>query len=170
MKVINTFFILMFLNFPLTAIHAEEAHHPDKKPTSSDMQGKMKPGMKGGGMGMMGNMGEHMQTMMKQMHEIRNTKDPDKRDRLIEEHMKSMQEGMKMMGGGMMGMMHGKGNKGGMMSMSKMDKPMGPEAMQKRMKMMEKRMNMMQGMMDQMIKSNQESVKTTKIRKRMHKK
>lgn len=140
---------------PVSVIYADDAHHPNKTSPGAAMKGDM---------GMMDNMHKKMQNMMQQMNEIRNTKDPDKRDLLIEEHMNSMQEGMKMMG-----MMDGKGKMGGIKDMPEMDKSMSKEDMQKRMKMMENRMNMMQDMMGQMMESKTESVKTTKMRKRLHK-
>jgi hypothetical protein len=149
---------------PMQASYADDAHHPDKKASATAVKNNMKSAK-----GMMGNIPQHMKKMMQQMNDIRNTQDPDKRDRLIDEHMKNMQQGMKMMGGGMMGndMMSG-----GMMGMSKMDmgkdKVMGTDkaAMQQRMNMMENKMNMMQGMMGQMMQSDAERVKTIKMRKR----
>jgi hypothetical protein len=55
-------------------------------------------------------MTDRMKTMQAQMEKIRQTTDPKEREKLLAEHMKSMQEGMQMMrgmGGGMMGMMGG---------------------------------------------------------------
>jgi hypothetical protein len=75
---------------------------------------------------------ERMKTMHAQMDKIRQTADPKEREKLMAEHMKTMQEGMQMMqgmGGGMMGMMGG---------------GQGPQ-------MMEGRMDMMQMMMEQMM-------------------
>jgi len=141
---------------PVSIIYANDAHHPNKMSPGTTMKG---------GMGMMGNMHTKMQNMMQQMNEIRNTKDPDKRDYLIDKHMKSMREGMKMMDDGMMG---GKGKMAGMSNMDK-NKNMNKEDMQKRMSMMEERMNMMQGMMGQMMNHSLEKTKTSKIRKRLHK-
>jgi len=132
---------------PLSAIHAEEAQHANKSGDKT-MQGSM------------GNMQQQKKKMMQQMNEIKNTKNPEQRDRLIEEHMKSMQQGMKMMGGKdmKMGMMGGKEKQG-----MKMD-------MKKHMKMMENRMDMMQDMMGQMMQNSMEMNKTNKIRKHRHKK
>ncbi|MBI5463008.1 MAG: hypothetical protein HY941_12555 [Gammaproteobacteria bacterium] len=119
------------------------------------------PGTMGGGMMMSDgdtkNMQEQMRKMQMQMDEIRKTTDPEKRDRLIDEHMQSMQEGMKMMRGMGGSMMHdmmmggempsGKSMQGG--GMSKSGDMMG------RMNMMEERMDMMQMMMEQMAQSRQ---------------
>jgi hypothetical protein len=75
---------------------AEEVHHSGAKPTA--------PGMN------MGKMGETMQRMHEQMKQIQAASDPKERQRLVEEHMKTMQEAMPMMAGmkdmqGCMGMM-----------------------------------------------------------------
>jgi hypothetical protein len=79
------------------AVFAEDAHHPAAKPAA--------PGMMN-----MGKMGETMQRMQEQMKQIQAASDPKERQRLLEEHMKTMQEAMPMMAGmkdmqGCMGMM-----------------------------------------------------------------
>lgn len=147
------------------SVFAEQSHHPDGAPASqsTDM------GMMGGGKMMDGKMMEGMQENMKkmqaQMAEIRNTKDDETRERLMDEHMQTMDEGMGMMrgmGGGMMqGMMggdmqNGKGMDGGKMKGGEgMKGGMAPAAddMMGRMNMMEKRMDMMQMMMEQQVES-----------------
>jgi hypothetical protein len=66
-------------------------------------------------------MWRNMQTMQEQMAKIHATKDPKARAKLLDEHMKTMQETMQLMGnggcpGGMMnggGMMGGRGMMGG---------------------------------------------------------
>jgi protein CpxP len=113
---------------------------------------------------------EKMQEQMKKMHEqmqkIQATTDPQARQKLMQEHMQSMREGMKMMhgmGGGMMGgkkgapmMEEGASDKGAGMdkdSMEGMHKDgmrMGM-MMKKRHQMMEQRLDMMEKMMDQML-------------------
>jgi len=133
MKTKHLLFTAILTVLSLSMAYADDAYHADKQAANKMMNG---------GMGIM----ENMQQQMKTIH---NARDPDKRDRLIDEHMKSMQKGMQMMG------------------MSKMDKDMSRTDMHRRMKMMEKRMDMMQVMMDQMMKSNVERVKTIKIRKRL---
>jgi Flp pilus assembly protein TadB len=70
------------------AAFAEDAQHPAAKPAA--------PGM--------------MQRMQEQMKQIQAASDPKERQRLLEEHMKTMQEAMPMMAGmkdmqGCMGMM-----------------------------------------------------------------
>ena len=91
-------------------------------------------------------MGEQMKKMQAQMDRIRQAADPKERERLMQEHMKTMQEtmqGMRGMGGPMMGTMGG-----GMMGGAKGAGPMKPD---RRMNMMEQRMDMMQMMMEQMM-------------------
>ena len=102
--------------FALPAI-AEDAHHPDEK-----IQAPAKPAA---------GMPADMKRMQEQMAQIRASTDPKERQRLMGEHMKTLQESMGRMGG-MMG--------GG--------KAMDPG---QRMQMMERRMDMMQMMMQQMM-------------------
>jgi hypothetical protein len=92
--------------------------------------------------------------MHEQMQAIHAEKDPEKRKQLMQEHRKSMHEGMEMMhgmmGGGMMMGMHGDASKenGKKHKHGKGEGPMDPES---RMNMMEERMDMMQMMMEQMM-------------------
>ncbi len=144
----------------LPLVHADDASHPGKQAGAKAMAGQ--PG-KGN---MMQKMQAHMKKTMRQMDEIHKTKDPDKRDKLIEEHMKSMQEGMEMMramgGGMMMGMQGGQGK----MGKSQMGQGVKMDGdMQMRMDRMEQRMDMMQMMMEQMAQSGKEVEKT---RKKLH--
>ena len=85
---------------------------------------------------------DRVKEMQAQMDKIRQTNDPKEREKLLAEHMKSMQDGMQMMrgtGGGMMGMMGG-GQRGS-----------GGQSAQ----MMERRMDMMQMMMEQVMQHQQ---------------
>ena len=92
---------------------------------------------------------EKMKAMQSQMDAIRTVTDPAVRQRLMGEHMQSMQENMKSMhamGGPMMqGGMMKDGKKGGMKE----------DEMMKHHAMMEKRMDMMQMMMEQMMQHDQ---------------
>jgi len=142
--------VAILLAFPLPSLYAVDAHHPEKQAQGKSSQMAGQKGMSGG---MMGNMQTHMKKMMQQMQEIHEARDPDKRDQLTEEHMQSMQEGMKMM----------KGMGGGMM-MSK-GKPMGDD-MRTRMDMMEQRIEMIQMMMDQMMQSREQANETHRIRRK----
>jgi len=150
MKRVHLLTVVMLLAFSLPSLYADDAHHPEKQ-----AQGKSAPmaAQKGMGSGMMENMQAHMKKMMQQMQEIHKARDPDRRDRLTEEHMQSMQEGMKMMKGMGGGMMMGKA------------KPTGAD-MPMRVDMMEQRMEMMQMMMDQMMQSREQANETHKIRRK----
>ena len=114
----------------------------------------------------MDKMQEQMKKMQQQMQQIQATTDPQARQKLMQEHMQSMREGMKMMhgmGGDMMGgkkgapmMDEGDGDKSAGMddkAMERMHKDgnrMGM-MMKKRHHMMEQRVDMMEKMMDQML-------------------
>ncbi|MCO6414517.1 MAG: hypothetical protein J5I92_17420 [Thiogranum sp.] len=140
-KVLLTATAVLFI-LPSSASYAADVHNP------SQGQGQSMSGQQGGTT--MQKMQARMQEMRQQMETIRNTEDPDKRDMLIDEHMKSMQESMNMMsgmGGGMMGGQQKEGKTGDDMMM--------------RMNRMEQRMDMMQMMMDQMVQS-QEVVEETR--------
>ena len=105
-------------------------------------------------MGKMGAMDmSKMDAQMKKMCEMHEkmaaAKTPEERNKLMAEHMKTMQDGMQMMGGmGGMGGMSGAGM-GDMKGMPGMSGDMGAhhQMMDKRMAMME---SMMQMMMDRM--------------------
>ena len=144
-KVLLTATAVLFV-LPSSATYAVDEHHPGKQG-----QGQSMSSQQGGGM-MMEKMQGHMKKMMQQMDEIHKTEDPDKREKLIDEHLKTMHEGM--------GMMRGMG--GGMMMGGKKAGPMGDDTMM-RMNKMEQRMDMMQMMMDQMVQSQEAVEKTRKL-------
>ena len=83
---------------------------------------------------------QQMKTMQEMHQKMQSAKTPEERAALMKDHMKTMQDGMAMMGqmrGGMgMGMGGGKGATGGGMSMDS-------ETMKRRMDMMEMMMQMM---------------------------
>lgn len=100
-----------------------------------------------------------MQGMMQQMHEAQPGAD---RERLRDQHMKSMQEHMDMMRGGMMGggqgmmgdgqgMMNNQGQKQSGNSRGNRDGGGADMDYEQRMEMMENSMNQMQLMMEQML-------------------
>ena len=114
---------------------------------SASAQGMGAPGQ----MGQMGKMDMgKMDAQMKKMREMHEkmaaAKTPEERSKLMAEHMKTMQDGMQMMGG--MGGMSGAGM-GDMKGMPGMSSDTGAhhQMMDKRMTMME---SMMQMMMDRM--------------------
>ena len=133
---------LMWAAMAMQPVLAEDAHHPDQKadaaaPSAERTIEKMQANTK---------------RMQSQLEQMAKTQDPAQRQRLLQEHMQTMQENMMagrgMMGGGMMDcpMMQGGMMSGGMGMM-------GPgmsgsdDMMARRMDMMEKRMDMMQMMM-----------------------
>ena len=95
-------------------------------------------------------MHDHMKAMQAMRDKMMNAKTPVERQALMEEHMKSMHEGMAMMKGMKdmkgMGGMHGKAGMPGMSGMKDM-----PMDMSKHHQMMEMRMDMMQTMMEMMM-------------------
>ncbi len=99
---------------------------------------------------------EQMKKMIGQMDKIKATKDPQERQRLMQEHMEAMHEGLQAMrpaGGGAMQMMDcqmmkDKGDAKGCPMMGEAGPKPSPG---ERMDMMEKRMDMMQMMMEQMV-------------------
>ena len=92
-------------------------------------------------------MHEHMRDMQAMRDKMMNARTPQERQALMDEHMKSMHEGMATMKGMKgMGGMHGKAGMPGMSGMKDM-----PMDMAKHHQMMEMRMDMMQTMMEMMM-------------------
>ena len=89
-----------------------------------------------------------MKNMQAMRDKMMNAKTPAERQALMDEHMKTMHEGMAMMKG--MKGMKGMGNMKGMQGMSGM-KDMPMKDMAKHHQMMEMRMDMMQTMMEMMM-------------------
>jgi hypothetical protein len=102
-----------------------------------------------------------MDESMKRMHEMHDrmmqAKTPEERNALMAEHMKTMRDGMAMMGnmggpGGMGGMGHGMGHEmGHEMGRDKGAADCSADAMASHQRMMGKRMDMMQSMMEMMM-------------------
>ena len=140
------------LTLPPFSVYAEQTHHPEQQETKGEMPAQGQPAMGG----MMDKMQGHMKKMMQQMDAIHKTDDPEKRDKLLQEHRQSMQEGMQMMrgmGGGMMKGMMGEGG-GDMMQGGGMHQgggKMSCDDKDMRHRMMEQRLDMMQMMMEQMM-------------------
>ena len=91
----------------------------------------------------MARMDAQMKTMRDMHEKMMSAKTPEERNKLMADHIKSMQDGMAMMN--MMGG-SGMGGMGGMQG----GKPM-PGDLNQRQQMMEKRMDMMQSMMQMMM-------------------
>lgn len=108
---------------------------------------------------------ENMKKMQEQMDKIRQTQDPQERQKLLQDHWATMQGGMQMMHGmgstGMMGCCTGGPMTGG--HMMGHDMMMGwrgyskltPEQMKQRQYMMDRYMGMQQMMMDHMMQHQQ---------------
>ena len=147
-----TIFLACLFSVPLVQAADEEdhaAHHPGADQSQATPAQDDKAAMK------MDKMQEKMKTMQEQMGKIHSAKDPQERKKLMKEHMQSMQDGMKMMGG------MGVGVKGGdMMAKAKKDqaesKVDAGDGMEMCMMMIkhnsvEARLDMMQMMMEQMM-------------------
>ena len=147
-----TIFLACLFAVPLVQAAAEEdhaAHHPGADQSQATPAQDDKAAMK------MDKMQEKMKTMQEQMGKIHSAKDPQERQKLMKEHMQSMQEGIKMMGGMSAGMIGGD-----MMAKAKKDQAGSmPDAgdgmemcmMMKKHKSVEARLDMMQKMMEQMM-------------------
>jgi glycosyltransferase A (GT-A) superfamily protein (DUF2064 family) len=72
---------------------ADDAHHADQPAAAPSKPAAQERG----GMMEMGGMHAHMKRMQDQMAQIRAASDPKERDRLMGEHMKTMQQSMSMM-------------------------------------------------------------------------
>ncbi len=153
-RVTFTIFLASLVAIPL-AQAADEEDHAAHHPGADQSQAAPTPDDKPAGM-KMEKMQDKMKKMQEQMEKIHSAKDPQERQKLMKEHMLSMQEGMKMMGG------MGAGMKGGdMMAKAKKDQPesmtdagdgMGMcMMMMKKHKSVEARLDMMQKMMEQMM-------------------
>ncbi|MBF5008692.1 hypothetical protein [Burkholderia pseudomultivorans] len=132
--------------------YANEAHHPEAAPQkSATVSKKVVPGQSDQSAERFENARRQMQKMLAQMDAIRETKDPAERQRLMDEHMRTMQDAiqsMHAMGGPMMMNMMGPQGMGGGGSEAQSG---NRGSMGARMDMMEKRMDMMQMMMEQML-------------------
>ena len=107
-------------------------HHPEAPAKTAP-----KTGTKADQMGMVAGMDKQMGTMRDMHEKMLAAKTPEERNALMADHMKSMKDGMSMMGN---------------MGMPGMDKNATmPKDMATRQMMMEKRMEMMQGLMQMMM-------------------
>ena len=97
---------------------------------------------------------DRMKTMIKQMDQVHSTKNFDKRDELIADHIMNMNKGIKEMrgmGGNMMKHLQGNMMNGNMKKM----RGTPPGNMTERMQRMEERLDMIQIMLEQLIESRQ---------------
>jgi len=129
---------------------ADDAHHPE--PAGAAQTTPAQPDGK-----TMQNMQDNLTRMRAQLERLAKAKTPEERQKIMSEHLRTMQENMTMargmqsgmtgcpmMQGGGMGMMGGKGMMGGGMGMMGQGMASPEDMMAKRMEMMEKRMDMMQ--------------------------
>lgn len=150
MKSSSRFTVVALLGLALTAPVAfgDEAHHPEQKVAAGAAPGKpAEPPVQ--------KMKDNTDTLRAQVDKIAKTKDQAERQKLMQEHMQTLREGMMMAGGP--GGAAGMGMPGGgmMMDCPMMGQTMGGGMsgdMMQRMQQMEKRMDMMQMMMQQMQK------------------
>ncbi|HUX64485.1 hypothetical protein [Sulfuricella sp.] len=155
MKTINTLVFATLTALALSAPYAiaDDAHHPDQPKTQSATTAA--PVAPASVDKSVQTMKENTKKMQTQLDKIVRAKNPQERQRLLQEHMQTMRENM-MLGKGMMSDMMGcPMMEGGMMGggMGMMGGGTAPDAATNRMNMMEKRMDMMQMMMEQMTKS-----------------
>ena len=144
--------LICLFSVPVAEAADEEdhaAHHPGADQSQATPAQDDKAAMK------TDKMQEKMKTMQEQMGKIHSAKDPQERQKLMKEHMQSMQEGMKMMGGMGAGMKGGdmmaKAKKDQAESMTDADDGMEMCMMMKKHKSVEARLDMMQKMMEQMM-------------------
>ena len=145
--------LLLVLPFAAQPALAEDAHHPDQagQAPAATSAGAAQQGASDREVQALNQQMSKMQALMRQ---IKRTKNPAERSKLLSEHMAMMRQGMMMMqgmgGGGMMG---GMGMMGG--GAPQAGGAMSPEMMQQRLELMQNRMDMMQMMMGQMLEQQQ---------------
>lgn len=104
---------------------------------------------------------EYMNKMQEQMDNIRQTQDPQKRQKLLQEHWATMQANMQLMhnmwgpGGGMQGSRMGPGMMRGWQHMGGNYSNLTPEQLKQRQYMMDQYMPMQQMMMQHMMQHQQ---------------
>ncbi len=133
------------LSLVATSLYADDAHHPEKAQKTTDTKAAAAAGAKSvetesATDPQIKRAQETMRKLQDQMGKIRQTNDPKERQKMMQEHMQTLREGMMTLHG--MKKMEGGGGQDGMM--------MGGDMM-KGHDMMEMRMDMMEMMMDQMM-------------------
>lgn len=137
----TTMLIVATLSMAAMPLYAVDEHHPEKTqgaavPAPAASQSEVAADRQ------IGQAQETMRKLQEQMRQIRLTGDSKERRKLMDEHMQTMQEGMKQLRG-----MSGMKKPGGMM----MGGDGRPGGMMKMHDMMDMRMEMMETMMEQMM-------------------
>lgn len=120
---------------PLAVVNAHQ--HGDKAQMSMGMMDEAK----------MEKMQTHISEMSTMLEKVKKETDPEKRQKMLQEHANSMESMMAMMKGSEMG----KDQSMGKQNMDKMKKGDAAMPTEQKMEMMEKRLEMMEKMMGQMI-------------------
>lgn len=151
--------LLAALSLTFSPAFADDAHHLEKAAAAAaGNQSAATPAPAPAKAAPADEAGKQLTRAQALMQRIEQTRDPAERQRLMQEHLQAMREGMGMMRGmgamgGMGGMMMGQGPADGGKGMSgdKAGGMMGCDMMAGHA-MMEKRMDMMQQIMDQMLR------------------
>jgi hypothetical protein len=85
----------VFIAMPLAA--EDQPQHSGQQSTGASPAAKAVPASKDGRVAMMATMKDNMDQMCKQLEQIRQTKDPNERERLIQDHIWLMTWQMEMM-------------------------------------------------------------------------
>jgi len=157
----TTMLMVATLSMVAMPLYAVDEHHPEKAQGAAALvAAPAAPQPEAVADQQIGQAQEIMRKLQDQMGKIRETRDPKERRKLMDEHMQTMQEGMKQLRGmsgmkkpgGMTGMQGG-AKPGGMMMGGGDGKPGGMMmgGMMKMHEMMDMRMEMMETMMEQMM-------------------
>lgn len=127
---------------------AVDEHHPDQKPAATAPTPPRNTEQA------VQQMKQNTDKLRAQMDKILKTKDPAERQKLMQEHMQTLREGMVATAGAMGGGPEGGAGMmgGGMMDCSMMGGGATSDALTGRLNQMEKRLDMMQMMLEQMRK------------------
>jgi hypothetical protein len=145
MKKTSLFIVLLSLAFTCAAQQPNSDSGGAATPPQGQQDQPMQMQMQ---MQQMQQMESRMQAMRALMERIQNTKDPEERQRLLDEHAQSMQQGMMMMGR-MMPAPGGGQRQGG--QCAETDAACQMQRMQNQQQMMGQHMGMMRMMMEQMM-------------------
>ena len=130
MKLLNNVLLIATLTVaPLTGVYAQPSDGMGMNAMSEEQTSKMQ---------------EHMKEMDTLLQQVKEEKDPGKRDAMLDSHAKGMEKMMNLMDGKYHGMRSGKKHKN-MMNKGRMDANAKIKVMEERMAMMEEMMQQMMG-------------------------